>query len=176
MPDFYPKGNRFLLYWKVAKTNNNDNDNNKNQPTKQTKKQQNCFLLQREKLPVSPEAICYNNMLEITVQNKGLCLCSQDVQKCDRPLENCRPLTRKNIVKRMLCLCLCLCLHLLHAHSKCRSVFELSFSFKTIPRNFTIKTSGCSFEENLRISFIVGRIKTYPTFSLTLFFFEEDYT
>lgn len=119
MPDFSTKGKVFLFYWTVVLmiTTIKINKNNQ-QPTKQTKQQKDSttknnqpinelLLLWRKKVPLSPKDICYANILEIIIQNKSLCLCSQNMQKCQRPMKNCLPtLPVEYILKCMLSLSL----------------------------------------------------------------------
>ena len=61
---------------------------------------------------LSPDVVCYTNILEIIIQNKGLGLCSEDVQKCEKLMDNCLPkmFLYENVVKGIFCLCFCFCL------------------------------------------------------------------
>lgn len=52
-----------------------------------------CLLLWRETLSVSSKPVCYANILEKIIQNKGShCLLSQDMQKQEKLMENCIPI------------------------------------------------------------------------------------
>lgn len=45
-----------------------------------------CSSLQKETLPLTSKVVCYSNILEMIIWRKGSqCLCSQNVQKCERP-------------------------------------------------------------------------------------------
>lgn len=71
---------------------------------------QTCHLLWRETLPVSSKADCYINIFERQTRTKPChCLCSQDMQKYERPMENCLPtafcVSGKYIKKSCLNIC-----------------------------------------------------------------------
>lgn len=62
-----------------------------------------CLLFRRETLSLSSKADCYTNILQNMVQNKGSQgLCSKDVQKHKRPIENHLPMIVAKI-DHMLC-------------------------------------------------------------------------
>ena len=45
-----------------------------------------CSSLQKETLSLTSKVVCYSDILEMVIWNKGSqCLCSQKVQKCERP-------------------------------------------------------------------------------------------
>lgn len=52
---------------------------------------QTCSFALAETISVSSKTVSYANILEKTVRNKSQGLCLQDMQACERPIENCLP-------------------------------------------------------------------------------------